>query len=129
MCKFINLYTDIQLNEGIYPLIYFPLFLIRRLLFCLLPILLTTHPTFQLQLLLFSSKLNLILYTTLHPHHPHHRHTLELLNESLTVVLIYHMICFTDLVLDPIGKFYMGYSYVGVAGLVVLVNLVGVAVG
>ena len=49
---------------------------------------------------------------------------LELVNESLLMILNYHLLSFSDFNTDEGIKHYLGYGYLIVIGLIILVNVV-----
>jgi len=47
----------------------------------------------------------------------------ELINEGLLMIIVYHMIVFTDFVADLETTYYTGYSCAGIVSLHILLNL------
>jgi hypothetical protein len=48
---------------------------------------------------------------------------ISVFNEIVMMLLLYHMLCFTDLLLDPLGQFYLGDSYVYIALGFMVINI------
>ena len=51
------------------------------------------------------------------------RTKLEIFNESMIMVIQYHLLVFSKFNLDNTSKYQMGYSYVGVIGVTLVVNI------
>ena len=51
------------------------------------------------------------------------KYRLELLNEFAIIILSYTMMTFTSFVLDPAAAFLMGYVFVSVIAMILLVNM------
>ena len=121
-----NLYSEVKLRgehnrDAIW---YYPIFLIRRIVFVAIPTFLYLWPFGQLQLLIFLTTLYIIFYSGLQPHLDLRRTYLENFNEVMTMLMNYHMTTFTMFNLDANMQFQMGYSYVAHIMFTIFVNLV-----
>ena len=65
-----------------------------------------------------------VFYFMMRPHMLRRRLYIEMFNETLIMIQIYHLCCFSEFILDIETVFLIGYSYVGFIGFAVLVNLV-----
>lgn len=122
--KFKYLYHEIS-TRGLYcnKINYYFVFLFRRLIFVAIPTFLFMFGFLQLQLLLFTTSLYIIYYSGSRPHNTSKRVSLESFNEFMVMVASYHMICYSEFNLDVDSQYIMGYSHIGVIGIVVVVNV------
>ena len=118
-----NLYQQIDLTQGRWGLAYYTIFLIRRILFVAIPTFLYFWSWLQLQTLLFLTSIYIVYYAWIRPHLTRQRVGVEVFNEVMTMVIHYHMVCFSEFNTTTMGQFYMGYSFVGCILLVVICNL------
>ena len=65
----------------------------------------------------------LVWYISIRPHKYNHRFYMEVLNESLLMVLSYHLIMFSDYNLNPDFVYTMGNWFVYITYSLILVNL------
>lgn len=118
-----RMYQDVSLRRGRRAVLYYPVFIVRRLVFVLIPLLLKAHPYLQLQLLVFLSSLYVIWYTSIWPHATRRLVRQEIFNEALFMALNYHMFTFTAFVQHVEAQFTMGYSYLAAVSFLIIVNL------
>ena len=122
-----KLYSNISLKRSKYSQLYYPIFMIRRFLFIIVPLSFQNKPGIQLSLLIFLSSLYIIWYIMLWPHNMRKLVYIELTNEVFFMILNYHMVAFTLFNPDLQTQFNMGWSYLLFMGLLILVNLTFVA--
>jgi hypothetical protein len=118
-----GLYLDIKISRRHWGKFYYPVFIIRRYLFVLIPVLFVGRDFYQLQALVFVSSLYVITYAQNLPHVSLVKQRLELFNESTIMFVNYHMICYTLFVQDLYTQFLMGYSMTGLLAFIILVNM------
>lgn len=70
------------------------------------------------------TSLYIVFYGGNKPHWDSRRVSLELFNEVMILVACYHLMCFSDFIIDADTQFSMGYSFVAVILVVVVVNVV-----
>ena len=121
--KFINLYANVHLKRSSWAIFYLPVFLTRRCLHFLLPVIIYFYPYFQLQLSLLLAVFYLIWYGSVKPHNTRFTVRLELFNEFCVIMMLYHMFLFTNFNLSETLKYYMGYTCVGTIALMLVVNV------
>lgn len=125
-----NLYNEIRCyeyktNKPLVPnILYYSMFLIRRLLFVAFPTFLYNFSVLPLQLLMLTQTFYVIYYQGIRPHSSTTRVRLEIFNEIMVMVALYHIICFSEFNMDVQMQYYSGYSYICVFGSVFVVNLV-----
>jgi len=118
-----NLYSGIHLFRDTRNLYYYPIFLMRRLVFVATPTVLHLYPFAQLQLLVFLSTAYIWFYASARPHEDRNRVRLEIFNECLIMILNYHMMLFSGFNMKKDLGFYLGYSAVTVAAIMIFANL------
>lgn len=104
-------------------LMYYPLFLVRRIVFVAIPTFLYNYPYYQVQLLIFLTSLYISAYMGTRPHWDSKKMMTESFNEMMTLLACYHLICFSEFNLDAEAQFSSGYSFIGVIFVVVIVNV------
>ena len=67
-------------------------------------------------------------YVAERPHTTMGRFKIEMANELLMMILNYHFICFSDMVIDQYGKFLMGFSFIFFIGVLVFANVFNLAI-
>jgi hypothetical protein len=96
-----NLYQDVRLKfKQNWKLVYYPLFLIRRIVFVAIPTFLSNWPSYQVQSLIFLTSLYILFYMGERPHWETKRVQIEVFNELMILWACYHMICFSDFIVD-----------------------------
>ena len=118
-----NFYSNIEVEKGNWALAYYTIFLVRRIVFVAIPIFLVGMQWLQIQLLLMMSSLYFIYYAENKPHSMLQRNRMEIFNESMIMLMNYHMVCFSKFNLSPDNQFSMGYSFVICIGLLIVGNL------
>ena len=120
-----NFYSELKLRQKLTGhLFYYPLFLIRRIVFVGIPTFLYQFPSHQVQLLIFLTSMYILFYMNNRPHWDSKRGQVEIFNELMILVSSYHLICFSDFNLHAAAQFNMGYSFVAVIFIVVFVNII-----
>jgi hypothetical protein len=123
--RFHNFYEDVKTKQRSWShLMYYPVFLFRRIAFVLIPTALWWCNSFQIQLLISLSTLYIIFYGWVQPHWETNRTKLEIFNECILLAIAYHMIAFSDFNLDVDSSFFMGYSYIGHMLFMIVVNII-----
>lgn len=119
-----NLYPGVRMrgnkNQN---LLYYPLFLVRRIVFVALPTFLFDYSFYQVQLLIFLTSLYICSYMGVRPHWDSKKVLTECFNELMILAACYHLICFSEFNLDIWAQYYTGYSFIAVVTLVVVVNV------
>ena len=93
--KWLNMYKDIKLTEN-NQIYYFPVFLVRRLLYAFIPVLLSRYPYMKLHIFSLFSLFYIIFYASTNPHDTEKRFRIELTNEALLMVIVYHFLSFRN---------------------------------
>ena len=96
MEKWSNFYQDIHLTRNEYTILYYSIFLFRRIVFVAVPFCLYNWPFLQLQLLMLSQTAYVIFYSDQRPHTLPKRIKLEVFNEIIIMIIIYHLFLFSD---------------------------------
>ena len=52
-----------------------------------------------------------------------HAVRIETFNEFIVIILLYHLLCFSDYIEDPVTRDYLGWAYICSMGVLVLVHL------
>lgn len=102
---------------------YSPMFLIRRSMFIAIMFVCFEQPAIQVQLMIYMTILYLIYVGHQDFYETRHSKSLEILNESLFVVLMYNMVLLNSLLNDQRIIDYCGQAIVGLAGLLLGINL------
>ena len=121
--KWSIIYGELHIHRSKWTVFYLPLFLFRRILFVMIPSFIYMFPCIQLQILVLFSSFYIIYYEGQRPHKVRGRQMLEIFNEVLIMMAIYHMFLFTQFNFNLDLQFFMGYSLVGLVGLLVVVNI------
>ena len=90
--KISNLYQDIHIYRDSVNVWYYPVFMARRIIFVVIPTFLFALPSLEIQILLLGSSLYVIFYAGIKPHNTMNRVKLEIFNESMIMVIQYHMV-------------------------------------
>lgn len=107
-----NLYEGIHLYKDKRNIYYTPVFMLRRLCFVLIPLIFQNWQWCQLQLLIWLNLGYFAWYVNLKPHEERSRVRLEIFNESVILVVIYHMLPFSEMAMDSKIMYTMGHSYI-----------------
>ena len=97
--KIKNMYININAKRTRYSIFAYPIWILRRLFFVLIPLVLARYPSLQIMFLTFSDVLYVMYYTGNKPHNNMRQRYLELGNEVILIGISYHLFCFTWFVL------------------------------
>lgn len=84
---------------------YYPLFLLRRVIFVSIPTFLYLWPAHQIQLLIVLTSHYIVAYVHSQPHWDSKRVKVEVFNELMILLACYHIVCFSELNLDAMSKY------------------------
>ena len=90
----------------------FSLFFARRVLFCFTLMFLQDNPAQQIQILLLLALFEIIYIGLVSPYWRALDNKVELFNELVNCIVIYHFICYTDFLPDPEIQFQLGWSMI-----------------
>ena len=121
--KIDTFYTDIHLFRDRSNIYYYPIFMLRRIIFVALPTFLFDYTFLQIQLLLFLTSIYVMHYAGTKPHSVNRRVLLELYNEIMIMLQNYHMCIFSRFNQNDYSKYLMGNSYIIIFGCTIIVNL------
>lgn len=93
---FYQLYADLSMFDKERKISYYPVFLIKRMVFVLIPAVFYKASYMQIQLLVMMTYAYIIFYAGRRPHNNNMRINLEIFNEVMFMILNYHMICFSN---------------------------------
>ena len=105
------MYGEVTFTRNRMGKFYVPMYLTRQFLFILMTALLVNHPCFQIQFLLILHPFFITWYLTWKPHNTRKRRIVEFFNDWFIQMGTYHMILFSNFVLNPRVQFYCGYSF------------------
>lgn len=88
-----------------------------------IPTLLSKFPYHQIQLLILLDLFYLIYYVGCRPHIARVRRLVEVVNELLIMAACYHIMCFSDFILQEEGHYLMGFGLIGIFLIVVVFNV------
>ena len=121
--KIERMYQEIDLTRSTWTIYYYPLFCARRFLFVFIPIFYPDYPIIQVLCLIMMNLLFVLFLGSVRPKKKKKKRLLEFFNEWMILFISVHMLCFTNFVLSPQLYFYIGYNFVGMMGLVFIVNI------
>lgn len=124
--KISNLVQGIHLYRERQNVWYFPIFLLRRLIFIAIPTLWYFWAFFQIQILMSLTTIYVIAYGAYRPHREPGRRRLEMFNESMTMVLVYHLVIFSRFVTDERAQYKMGNTYLCTIAFIIVINVINV---
>ena len=122
-----NLIKGIKLSRNKWAKYYYPIFMVRRLVFVIIVMFIPFDSCLQMQALIFSSSLYIIWYVGVWPHQEKLEIYLEVINEVLLQLLFYHLMVFSEFYVGAGRrslKLYASYSFAGLLGLVILINII-----
>jgi len=120
-----NIYAGVQVRRSRWTILYYPLFIARRLLFVMVPLMVLGYTAQQIQILILADMFYVIAYCSLWPHTLLVDTVVEIVNECLQMFVYYYLLLFTDFVPDPYTRYHVyGNSFLGLIVLVMLVNIV-----
>lgn len=126
-----NLIKGIKLSRNKWAKYYYPIFMLRRLVFVMIVMFIPFDSCIQMQSLIFSSSLYIIWYVGVWPHLEKLEVYLEIFNEVLMQLIFYHLMVFSEFYVGEGRrslKLYASYSFVGLLGLIILINLLYVLI-
>jgi hypothetical protein len=101
--------------------LYAPIVMVLKLSFIVIPILMHDQGN-QIQVLLFVQSVFIIWYGIVEPHSKRSEYRLMMFNQGMQMTIYYHLIVFSEFVLDPEIKFNMGYSLLAFIASMISVN-------
>lgn len=105
---------------------YFPVFMLRRILFVLIAFCLFNYPYLQV-IFFLSMNLVCIAHTGYYmPFDYRNYNYLVILNEYFIIVIVCHLVCFTDFVPDLETQSQCGWSVCFLIAVCIIVNLLGI---
>ena len=84
--KIYNLYAEVHLFRNPFNIYYYPIFMLRRIIFVILPTFLFNFTFLQIQLLIFLTSFYVMYYSGTKPHAESRRVGLELYNEIMVML-------------------------------------------
>ena len=118
-----KLYMDNLIRKGgKLKVLFYPWFLMKRVILVLIPLLFKNNTTFQIIGLINFQVLNIIVCGILHPGSKFQRRV-ELSNEFMISVLAVLTVIFTPFCQSYEASFQMGYAFIGVKLLIFVFNL------
>jgi MFS family permease len=121
--KFGNLHAGIHLRRTRSNHYYFPNFLLRRLIFVLIPICLIDYPAQALQAWLFITVLYIIYFDGSTRFILIGDNILYTINDFFCLIQIYHYISFTEFNRDHLKQFQMGFSMCVSMAIMLAINI------
>ena len=91
-----KLYTGIALYRSFSTAFYYPVFMARRFLFVLIPIIFAGRPYLQIQFLVMFSSFYLVWFGSIQPYVTLRATGTEMFNEFMFMILLYHLFLFSD---------------------------------
>jgi hypothetical protein len=131
LAKVGNLVKGVKFSRNKWAKYYYPIFMVRRLLFVFIVMFIPFDSCLQMQALIFMSILYIIWYVGVWPHLERVEACLEVFNEVLMQLLFYHLMVFSDFYTGEGRvslKLYASYSFVAILGIIILVNLIYVLI-
>ena len=122
-----KMYTGVSLTRSDWGIYYYPIFMLKRMMFVFVPMVFPGQAYFQIQIVIFVPSLYIIFYGGQRPHVNPRVQRVEMFNEFVFMGLLYHLLTFTLFNLDAQSKFTMGYSFLAMLGLLIVVNLMVIA--
>jgi len=119
--KYSNLYSDVALYRSKYSKFYSIAFALRRMMFMAIPILFN-EPMIQVMVFMLFHTFYLAAYVSVKPHVDCKRTGVEVFNEIVLMVFMYHLAGWNGLVADLQMQFDMGYSFIFIILLTLCVN-------
>lgn len=99
--QFEYMYAGIHNHRSRWSKYYWPVSLIRRIVFIAVPTVFHNAPYMQVICLVLFSTFYVISYAGIRPHWDNRRVRLEIFNEAMIMCFNYHMIIFTDFCTSP----------------------------
>ena len=99
------------------------IFVLKRGLFALTCVMLMDHLSLQVQLFSISTIFATIYFMIVKPNQEALVNRLDVLNEIASMLVLYHVLVFTDWVPDPSVRYLFGWSLIGSASCVIGIHL------
>ena len=125
MKKFGKLYNGIATYRNDNSIFYYPVYIFRRLIFVLYPIIFEDYAIFQIGLLVFSCQIYLIWFGSIKPYFKNQANIIESFNEFMLMIFTYHLFIFSNWTY-PYQRIPYGNVYLGCIGIMLLVNVINV---
>lgn len=119
--KYQNLYADVALYRSPFSKYYSIGFALRRIVFMAIPIMFK-DPMMQVMVFMIFHTIYLATYVSVKPHVDCKRTCLEIFNEIILMVFMYHLAGWNGLIADLQMQFDMGYSLIFIILLTLVVN-------
>jgi hypothetical protein len=120
--KYQNLYQDAALYRNRYAKYYSIAFTIRRIIFIAIPMMFA-EPMMQVMWFMLFHTIYMITYVAVNPHIDRKRTLVEIFNEMMLMVAMYHLAGWNGLIEDANMSFDMGYSFIWFLLLTLTVNI------
>ena len=126
--KFSMLYNDLNVKRnGKLAFVHQLMSTWRKLILCVVVVYMQSLPVFSIFVLNFLSVAMLIATGLIRPYKVKKLNTIDMVNEATALMVIYHLFCFSDFVLDGPARNTMGTSMVLLTVLSLVFNLGGMA--
>ena len=109
-------------NEGKKNLVYFLLFVIRRLIFITTAFTLINHGGIQIMVLNYINLFVITYFGQVYPLKVRLKNHIEFSNEVFVQFATFHFVCFTDFVGEAQTQYYIGFSLILLIALNVIIN-------
>jgi len=119
--KYQNLYSDVALFRNKFSKFYSIAFALRRIVFISIPVMFS-DPMIQIVVFMIFHSLYLAAYVGVKPHVDCKRAGVEVFNEVILMVFMYHLAGWNGLIADLQMQFDMGYSFIFIVLLTLCVN-------
>ena len=110
--KYQNFYKLVSLDREKRNILFYPISIFRRLLVIAIPTALPYYIAPQIICLVLMQEIYIITFVNWKPHKEFKRFLVEIFLEFSILVLIYHMICFTDFAADLEWQLQLGYQFI-----------------
>ena len=117
-----SLYEELDLSKSKWVIAVPINFMIRRIMTCITIVYVET-PVYQIFVLDFTVLFVVILHGQILPFSTKSHHRIDVFNEVCVLVIMYHMIVYTDFVTNAHRKFEMGWSMITITLINVVVNI------
>lgn len=126
--RFLPAYEMLNLRHGKWTMLFPLVFMLRRILFVIAVCFLMDYTEAQVMLFMAPTMLNLSILAGVHPLEDLPTNRMETFNSCMVMSMIYCLLCFTPLALDPGARYLMGFMMIGLVGFNILVNIVVVSI-
>ena len=110
--------------RGIKPkgYLYEPVMMLLKLSFVCIPLFMPDQGN-KIQILLFMQTIFIIWHGKTEPHKNQFENRLMIVNQAIQMLIFYHLVMFSDFVIEPETKFTMGYSLLICLGILIALNI------